>query len=185
MSSVALWYQTEPHKPWPALPAGLGAPAVHREQPGGRRGIGQSRRPIPRAASRRPTCAKATGNKFLLFQPDRGQGLGRVPVHDAERADGRADRQPGSTARRGQIPRQPRWQGTWFVELLRAGTEAWRPSAWGRACCRRVSMCCVSKAPAEPPPPRVMPLASTRSSPARWCTRAPPISTSARSRSDL
>ena len=68
MSSVAFWYQTEPHKPWPALPAGLARlPFTEANLVVGWQSMKDathSKGPIDT-----PNLRKAAGNKFLWFQP--------------------------------------------------------------------------------------------------------------------
>jgi hypothetical protein len=72
MSSVAIWYQTEPHKPWPALPPGLARlPFAEANLVVGWEAAKEathSKGPIET-----PNLRKATGNKFLLFQPTNDQ----------------------------------------------------------------------------------------------------------------
>jgi hypothetical protein len=79
MSSVAFWYQGEPHKPWPALPPGqerlpfrettlsVGWEAVETAR--------HSDGPI-RAEKLRQI---ATGDKYLLFNPDDDKGWVEIP----------------------------------------------------------------------------------------------------------
>ena len=68
MSSVAYWYQTEPHKPWPALPPG-------REQlPFRETNLVVAWKTVPQAKhserpARRTGSPGATDNKQLFFQP--------------------------------------------------------------------------------------------------------------------
>ena len=68
MSSVALWYQTEPHKPWPALPAGSARlPFTESNLVVG----GESAKAATHSEGRieTPNLRGANGNKFLLFEP--------------------------------------------------------------------------------------------------------------------
>jgi len=79
MSSVAFWYQLEPHKPWPALPPGpdrlayrevaliTGEPATAQAR--------HSDHPINAQQAVRLT----TDGKYLLFAPDDGKGWVEVP----------------------------------------------------------------------------------------------------------
>jgi hypothetical protein len=68
MSSVALWYQSEPHKPWPALPPGpTRLPFTETKLVVGWQATNQTNR--SKGAIETPNLRKATGNKFLLFQP--------------------------------------------------------------------------------------------------------------------
>ena len=78
MSSVALWYQTEPHKPWPALPAGPDRLPVPRhragrwlEGAGAGHALGAS---VDRAADR-----PATDGKQLWFKPSDDKGWLEIP----------------------------------------------------------------------------------------------------------
>ena len=68
MSSVAFWYQTEPHKRWPALPPGaarlpFAESTLLVASQSAKQAI-HSKGPIDT-----PTQRKAVGNKYLLFTP--------------------------------------------------------------------------------------------------------------------
>lgn len=73
MSSVAFWYQTEPHKPWPALPAGPARlPFQERTVLIGYKAVGAAKRsdhPIEVQA-----IGEATDGKQLWFRPGDEKG---------------------------------------------------------------------------------------------------------------
>jgi hypothetical protein len=87
MSSVAFWYQTEPHQPWPALPPGaerlpfrdrtvvkgheLAAGAKHSEHP-----------------LEVQSFSAATDGKQLLFKPGDGQAWVEIPFEIGEAQSG-------------------------------------------------------------------------------------------------
>jgi hypothetical protein len=68
MSSVALWYQAEPHKPWPALPPGSARlPFTESNLLAGAESAKAATHSEGRIQT--PNQRGATGNKFFLFQP--------------------------------------------------------------------------------------------------------------------
>jgi len=87
MSSVAFWYQGEPHKPWPALPPGperlpfrettlsIGWEAVTQAR--------HSEHPIRSEKLRQI----ATGDKYLLFSPHDDKGWVEIPFRVAKAMD--------------------------------------------------------------------------------------------------
>ena len=68
MSSVALWYQVEPHRPWPALPAGSARlPFTETGLVVGRDVVKQAAHSPGAVEKANPR--KSTGNQYFLFQP--------------------------------------------------------------------------------------------------------------------
>ena len=64
MSSVAFWYQTEPHKPWPALPPGRDRlPLPRNESPGCRQGRARYEA-LGRASSEQRSPARPKASNF-------------------------------------------------------------------------------------------------------------------------
>jgi hypothetical protein len=78
MSSVAFWYQTEPHKPWPALPAGLDRLPFHDTV------LIVGWKAVPQAKhSEHPVTTQpiggATDRKQLWFKPADDKGWLEIP----------------------------------------------------------------------------------------------------------
>jgi hypothetical protein len=78
MSSVAFWYQVEPHKPWPALPAGADRlPFRDTTLVVGWKSLPQAKRSQdPLTEQKNPA---ATGGKHLWFQPADEKGWLEIP----------------------------------------------------------------------------------------------------------
>jgi hypothetical protein len=73
MSSVALWYQTEPHKPWPALPPGpKRLPFTEEMLVLGGKALKEAKHSDGTLSS--DEFRKATGGKFLSFKPAESKG---------------------------------------------------------------------------------------------------------------
>lgn len=80
MSSVAFWYQVEPHKSWPALPAGKDRLPFHETV----LVMGADNVDAARASSPTPEVQKvahATAGKHLWFRPEAAKAWIEVPFH--------------------------------------------------------------------------------------------------------
>ena len=74
MSSVAFWYQAEPHKAWPALPPGpQRLPFTEHNLLVGGKSLENAKHADGTVAAQE-LRGKATGNKFLVFKPAEGKG---------------------------------------------------------------------------------------------------------------
>jgi len=74
MSSVAFWYQVEPHKPWPPLPPGPERlPFTERHLVIGGKSLAKARTAHGQL-SLQELRGKVMDAKFLVFQPDKDQG---------------------------------------------------------------------------------------------------------------
>jgi len=80
MSSVALWYQTEPHKPWPALPAGPDRlPFRDVALVVGWKALPQARHSDHPVSEQK--ISGATDGKQLWFKPNDDKGWLEIPFH--------------------------------------------------------------------------------------------------------
>jgi len=74
MSSVAFWYQTEPHKPWAALPPGpQRLPFTEHLLVAGAKAANDAKH-AEGAVRTEELRGKGAGNKFLVFKPQTGSG---------------------------------------------------------------------------------------------------------------
>jgi hypothetical protein len=80
MSSVALWYQTEPHKPWPALPAGPDRlPFQDTTLLVGWKALAQAKHSEHSLTTQH--IAGATDGKQMFFRPEYEKGWVEIPFH--------------------------------------------------------------------------------------------------------
>jgi hypothetical protein len=78
MSSVALWYQTEPHKPWPALPPGPDRLPFREHNLLVGHNVVASAKHSPEPVQVQEVGG-VTGDKQLWFTPSHGQGWVEIP----------------------------------------------------------------------------------------------------------
>ena len=78
MSSVAFWYQTEPHKPWPALPAGRDRLPFHEQTLVAGWKLGDTAKRSDHPIQVQP-IGGATDGKQLLFMPGDDKGWIETP----------------------------------------------------------------------------------------------------------
>lgn len=80
MSSVAFWYQVEPHKPWPALPSGPDRLPFHDTVLAvGWKSLEQARRSEHPLTTQ--NIAGATDGKQMFFRPEDEKGWLEMPFH--------------------------------------------------------------------------------------------------------